>query len=57
MYLLFGVNPAEEVQSTDVQGILNSIALSAEASVQIPGVLPSPAPEGISAPCLMDIET
>jgi hypothetical protein len=57
MYLLFGVNPAEEVQSTDVQGILNSIALSAEANVQIPGVLPSPAPEGISAPCLMDIET
>jgi len=57
LYLLFGVNPGEEVQSTDVQGILNSIAPTDEASVQIPDVLPGPAPEGISAPCLNDMGT
>jgi hypothetical protein len=57
LYLLFGVNPGEEVQSTDVQGILNSIAITIEASVQIPDVLPSPAPEGISAPCLKEMGT
>jgi hypothetical protein len=56
LYLLFGVNPGEEIHDPDVQGILHSIALTAEASVQIPDVLPGPAPEGVSAPCMKGVE-
>lgn len=56
LYLLFGVYPGEEVLNPDVQGILHSIALTEEISVQIPDTLPGPAPEGISAPCMKGVQ-
>lgn len=56
LYLLFGTYPGEEILDPDIQGILHSIALSEGASVQIPDVLPGPAPEGVSAPCMKDVQ-
>jgi hypothetical protein len=50
-YLGFGPN-AEARDAPDVLGILNSIALTPDASVAIPDAVPDDPPKGLTAPCM-----
>jgi len=51
MYLLFSSSP-EAFENRDVQAILNSIAVSPEVSVNMPGIFPNSLPKGLNAACL-----
>ncbi len=51
VYLLFATR-VEAMQDTEVQAILNSIAILPETAVQVPGIPPASPPGGIEAPCL-----
>jgi len=55
LFLAFGV-ASELVENPDVQGILNSIALSPEIAVQMPEHQPGPPPVGLAAPCIPGYE-
>ncbi|UCH61098.1 MAG: hypothetical protein JSV61_06355 [Anaerolineales bacterium] len=55
LFLIFGVSNDLE-DHPDVQGILNSIALSPEVSVQMPEHKPAPPPVGLAAPCIPGYE-
>ncbi|HSF82060.1 MAG TPA: hypothetical protein VLA49_12540 [Anaerolineales bacterium] len=55
LFLIFGVSSDLE-DHPDVQGILNSIALSPEVSVQMPENKPAPPPVGLAAPCVPGYE-
>jgi len=55
LFLAFGT-ASERLDHPDVQGILNSIALSPETQVQIPEHKPAPPPVGLAAPCIPGYE-
>jgi hypothetical protein len=52
LFFSFSAYPTEARENPDVQGILNSLALTSEASVQMPNIMPGNPPEGLLAPCL-----
>lgn len=52
VFLRFSAIPLEALESADVQGILNSFALSLDKSVQLPSWRPSDPPQGDLAPCI-----
>jgi len=51
--VLFGPSDANH---PDIQAILHSMALDPGASVEIPSILPANPPEGMSAPCMGQIQ-
>ena len=56
LFLGFGAS-IEQMDNPDVQGILNSIALSPSVDVKIPEHKPGPPPVGLAAPCIPGYET
>jgi hypothetical protein len=48
----FSVYPPEALRWEDIQGVLNSIALTSEVEVSLPNLVPARPPEGVDAPCL-----
>lgn len=55
--LLFSVWPPSALDAPDVRGVLNSITIAPEVSVQIPQIIPGDPPLGVPAPCLKGFET
>jgi hypothetical protein len=55
LFLAFGT-ASELMDHPDVQGILNSIALSSHVPVRIPEHKPAPPPTGLAAPCIPGYE-
>lgn len=52
IFLQFSAAPSEALDSADVLGVLNSLALSPENKVQVPAWRPSDPPQGVPAPCM-----
>jgi hypothetical protein len=52
VFLRFGSTPEGSLQSQDVQGILNSLALTPEANMLMPTHIPGDPPKGLTAPCM-----
>lgn len=50
--LLVGVAPAEALSRPDVQGILNSLTVDPQASVNVPTHIPAEPPVGVPAACI-----
>jgi hypothetical protein len=48
----FSVYPPEALRWEDIQGVLNSVALTSDVEVSLPNHLPARPPEGVDAPCL-----
>jgi hypothetical protein len=51
LYVTFSAAPAGAFEHPDVQGVLYSLALSAEVSVHVPDVAPSAPPASVHASC------
>ena len=52
IFLIFSVFPDSELNQSDVQGILQSLALSPDVNIWVPEFIPREPPEGVSAACL-----
>ncbi len=52
LMVMFAAYPPESMSHPDLQGIIYSVAISADASVVIPNHKPADPPEGIRAACL-----
>jgi hypothetical protein len=52
LFLIFSVHPNNENFNADVQGILQSLALTPEVNVRVPEFIPKHPPEGVPAACL-----
>ena len=52
LFFSFSAYPTEARENPDVQGILNSLALTSEVSVQMPNIMPGNPPKGLLASCL-----
>jgi hypothetical protein len=57
LILLFNVWPQSTLAAPDVQGVLDSIALTPKVSVQVPQILPMDPPLGVPATCLKRFES
>lgn len=55
LFLAFAPPPGF-IDHPDVQGILNSIALTPEVAVLVPATKPGPPPLGLAAPCIPDYQ-
>ena len=56
IFLIFSVHPNTENFHADVQGILQSLALTPDVNVQVPNFIPREPPEGVPAACLKGFE-
>jgi hypothetical protein len=52
LFLTFAVQPASALEDPDVQGILHSLAISEDAEVAVPDLVPSDPPQGGTPACL-----
>lgn len=52
LVVVFAIYPGQIVDHPDIQGILQSFALSNEDSVNIPNHMPEDPPQGMAAPCI-----
>lgn len=52
LYVTYSAAPASALAHSDVQGVLHSLALNAEADIQVPDVVSSSPLSGVGAPCL-----
>jgi hypothetical protein len=55
IFMIFSVHPNSEKTHADVQGILQSLALTPEVNIQVPNFIPRQPPEGVQAACLKGI--
>jgi hypothetical protein len=55
IFLIFSVHPNSENYHADVQGILQSLALTPDLNIQVPNFIPRQPPEGVQAACMKGI--
>jgi len=55
IFLIFSVHPNSENFHADVQGILQSLALTPDVNIQMPNFIPRQPPEGMPAACMKGI--
>lgn len=55
LFLTFNPYPSEALSHPDIQGILNSIALTPSIEVNVPDIFPANPPAGMEAPCMKAI--